>query len=316
MSRDMSAYGLTDAVSNLFSTEAERQEEKLPRIHDIPLSEIDPFPDHPFQVRMDGDMEQLIQSIREQGVITPVTLRPKEDGRYEIVSGHRRCKACELLGLESIRAELRELSLDEAILLMVESNFQRSMILPSERAFAYKMKLEAMNRKAGRPPKENLRPVGTDLSGQRTDNIMASEVGDSARQIHRYIRLTELEPPLLKLVDEGRIAFRPAVELSYLTSEEQNSLLETISYEDATPSLAQAQKMRRFSKEGRLNEDVILSILSEQKGNQIEKLNLRYDKLQKFIPKDYSQKQAEEHIFKALEHYHRYLQRQRSDRER
>ena len=212
--------GLT-GYDELFANDEERKVNKLPRIFDIPISEIDDFPDHPFKVKIDEDMDQLVQSIKERGIITPVTLRPKEDGRYEIVSGHRRKKACEIAGLDTVKAEVREMSRDEAIILMVESNLQRSTILPSEKAFSYKMCLEAMKRQAGRPAQDNYSPVGNNSLGTKSSEIMADEVGESRNTIFRYIRLTELIPPLLDLVDEGRIAFRPAVELSYLKKEEQ-----------------------------------------------------------------------------------------------
>ena len=243
--------GLT-GYDELFMNDAERKENKLPRIYDIPLSEIDDFPDHPFKVKLDEDMDQLVQSIKERGIITPVTLRPNEDGRYEIVSGHRRKKACELAGFDTVKAEVREMTRDEAIILMVESNLQRSVILPSEKAFSYKMRLEAMNRQGQR----------TDLtSGPVVPKFSSDALGDKAvesgRQVSRYIRLTELIPELLDLVDEGRIAFRPAVELSYLQKEEQSALLEQIAYADATPSLAQAIKLKRFSQDGKLNNEVI-----------------------------------------------------------
>ena len=225
--------GLT-GYDELFMNDAERKENKLPRIYDIPLSEIDDFPDHPFKVKLDEDMDQLVQSIKERGIITPVTLRPKEDGRYEIVSGHRRKKACELAGFDTVKAEVREMTRDEAIILMVESNLQRSVILPSEKAFSYKMRLEAMKRQAGRPSKENASPVATNFLQGRSDVELGEQVGESKDQVRRYIRLTELIPELLDLVDEGRIAFRPAVELSYLQKEEQGALLEQIAYEKAS----------------------------------------------------------------------------------
>ena len=293
----------------LFMDDRSRAEIKLPRIHDIPLDQIDDFPDHPFKVKLDEDMDQLVQSIKDRGIITPVTLRQKEDGRYEIVSGHRRKKACELAGMATVKAEIRDLTRDEAIILMVESNLQRSTILPSEKAFSYKMRLEAMKRQSGRPSKNNLRPVGTNLTGTRSDAELASESSDSSRQIHRYIRLTNLVPDLLDMVDEGKIALRPAVELSYLTEQEQTDLVETIAYEDATPSLAQAIKMRAFSKEGRLNADVILSIMCEKKPNQTEKISFRTDRLKQYLPKNITPKQTEEYVLKALEYYHRYQER-------
>lgn len=303
--------GLT-GYDELFMNDAERKENKLPRIYDIPLSEIDDFPDHPFKVKLDEDMDQLVQSIKERGIITPVTLRPKEDGRYEIVSGHRRRKACELAGFDTVKAEVREMTRDEAIILMVESNLQRSIILPSEKAFSYKMRLEAMKRQAGRPSQNNSSPVGIDLRGKQSLDVLGEEVGDSRNQIHRYIRLTELIPELLDLVDEGRIAFRPAVELSYLQKEEQSALLEQISYADATPSLAQAIKLKRFSQDGKLNNDVIESIMSEEKPNQREKINIKYAEARRFIPASVPYEKTGEYILKALEYYHRYQERQKS----
>lgn len=228
------------AYDDLFQTDESREEEKLSKIRDIPISEIDEFPDHPFKVLMDEDMEQLVESIKRNGVMTPATVRLKEDGRYELISGHRRKKACELAGLETLKCEVKELTRDEAIIVMVESNLQRSVILPSEKAFAYKMRLEAMNRQAGRPSKDNLTPMVSDLDTTRTNEKLGKEVGESREQIRRYIRLTELVPEILQMVDERQIAFRPAVEISYLTEEQQYTLLEAMEYNDATPSLAQA----------------------------------------------------------------------------
>ncbi len=297
--------GLT-GYDELFMNDAERKENKLPRIYDVPISEIDDFPDHPFKVKVDEDMDQLVQSIKERGIITPVTLRPKEDGRYEIVSGHRRKKACELAGLDTVKAEVREMTRDEAIILMVESNLQRSTILPSEKAFSYKMRLEAMNRQGQR----------NDLtSGPVVPKFSRDALGDKAeesgRQVSRYIRLTELIPELLQLVDESRIAFRPAVELSYLKKEEQAALLEEISYTDATPSLAQAIKMKKFSNEGKLSQEVIESIMSEEKPNQKEKINIKYEDARKFIPANVPYDKTGDYIMKALEYYHRHQERQK-----
>ena len=302
--------GLT-GYDELFMNDAERKENKLPRIYDVPISEIDDFPDHPFKVKVDEDMDQLVQSIKERGIITPVTLRPKEDGRYEIVSGHRRKKACELAGLDTVKAEVREMTRDEAIILMVESNLQRSTILPSEKAFSYKMRLEAMKRQAGRPSQENYSPLGNNSLGTKSSDEMAEEVGESKNTIFRYIRLTELIPELLQLVDESRIAFRPAVELSYLKKEEQTALLEEISYTDATPSLAQAIKMKKFSNEGNLSQEVIESIMSEEKPNQKEKINIKYEDARKFIPASVPYDKTGDYIMKALEYYHRYQERQK-----
>lgn len=295
----------------LFMTGKERLENDLPKIYDIPLTEIDDFPDHPYKVKLDDDMDQLVQSVKERGVLTPITLREKEDGRYEVVSGHRRKKACELAGLETVRAEIKDLTRDEAIILMVESNYQRSSIMPSEKAFAYKMRMEAMNRQGQRTDLTSC-PVVTKLNS-------AAEVsqgqGDSTRQVFRYIRLTELVPAMLDMVDNGKIAFRPAVELSYLTKEEQSALLETMSYEDATPSLAQAIKMKEFSRSGKLNDDVILSIMSEEKPNQREKFTFPAERLRKFIPQSVPFDKTEDYVLKALEYYQRYQQRQRDSRD-
>ncbi len=301
--------GLT-GYDELFMDDAARAENRLPRIYDIPLSEIDEFPDHPFQVRLDEDMDQLVQSIRERGLITPVTLRQKDDGRYEIVSGHRRCKACELAGMDTVKAEIKELSRDEAIILMVESNLQRSTILPSEKAKSYKMRLEAMKRQAGRPSKDNSGPVVQNFS---RDEI-GGAAGESGRQVSRYIRLTELIPEILQMVDDGKIAFRPAVEISYLSEDEQSDLLEAMEYADATPSLAQAIKMKKFSGEGKLGPDVIESIMSEEKPNQREKYTFKADRLRPLIPASVPLNQTEDYICKALEHYNRFLERQKKDR--
>ncbi len=307
--------GLT-GYDELFMDDASRTEVKLPRIYDIPLDQIDDFPDHPFQVRLDEDMDQLVESICANGIITPVTLRQKEDGRYEMIAGHRRRKACEIAGFTSIKAEIRDLTRDESIILMVESNLQRSTILPSEKAFSYKMRLEAMKRQAGRPSKNNSSPVGMDFRGRQTLDVIGEATGDSRNQIHRYIRLTYLAKPLLDMVDEGQIALRPAVELSYLKEQEQADLLETISYEDATPSLAQAIKMKNLSRASQLSADAILGIMCEKKPNQAEKISFRTDKLKPYIPRNYTPQQTEEFILKALEHYNRHLERVRRQNER
>lgn len=281
----------------------------LSKVGEIPLSEIDDFPDHPFKVKLDEDMEQLIQSIKNIGLITPVTLRRKDDGRYEIVSGHRRKMACELLGFETIKAEIKDLSRDEAIILMVESNFQRSVILPSEKAFSYKMRLEAMKRLPGRKSKDN--------SGPPVQKFSRDEIGESAgesgRQVSRYIRLTELIPELLSLVDEERIALRPAVEISYLKKHEQEVLSEAISLTDATPSHAQAIIMHRYSSEGKLTPELIEVIMAQEKPNQKEKISFRTDKLRKYIPSNISYEKTEDYVMKALEYYHRHLERQKEN---
>lgn len=303
--------GLQSAYDELFMDDEGRKENRLPKIYDIPLSEIDDFPDHPYQVRMDEDMTQLVESVKERGIITPVTLRKKEDGRYEVVSGHRRKKACELAGLETVKAEVKELTRDEAIILMVESNYQRSTILPSEKAKAYKMRLEAMKRQQGERTDLTSVPVGQKLESKSTREKIAESAPDSYTQIQRYIRLNELSPGLVNLVDEGRIAMRPAVELSYLSEREQDDLLEAISYQDATPSLAQAIKLRDFSKKGKLSEDVIESIMCEEKPNQREKISFRADRLRPYLPSDISPRETEEYVLKALEYYQRYRERQK-----
>ena len=298
--------GLT-AYDEMFMTDQERADAKLPRIYDIPLDQIDDFPDHPFKVRLDEDMDQLVQSIKERGLITPITLRTKDDGRYEIVSGHRRKKACELAGLPTVKAEIREMSRDEAIILMVESNLQRSVILPSEKAFSYKMRMEAMERQGIRTDLTSC-PLGTKLD---TGAEIAKDQGDSRRQVFRFIRLTELIPELLQMVDDGKIAMRPAVELSYLTKKEQQWLAEAIDYADCTPSHTQAIRMRAFSKDGNLGPHVIENILNEEKPNQVEKISLKYNDAKRFIPSSVPIQKAGEYIMKALEFYQRYQERQR-----
>lgn len=302
--------------AELFMNDEGRAESRLPRIYDIPLSEIDDFPNHPFKVKMDEDMNQLVQSVKERGIITPITLRQKEDGRYEIVSGHRRRKACELAGLERVPAEIKELSRDEAIILMVESNLQRSIILPSEKAFSYKMRLEAMKRQAGRPPKDNYSPVGNNLAGTTSSELMAEQIGESKNQIYRYIRLTELIPELLDMVDENKIAFRPAVELSYLTETEQHNLLNSISYNDATPSLPQAIRLKEFSKSGKLSAEVIEAILGEEKPNQKEKISFKAERLRPYIPSTVPLEKTEDYIIKALEYYQRVQERKKREQAR
>ena len=300
------------AYDDLFQTDESREEAKLSKIRDIPISEIDEFPDHPFKVLMDEDMEQLVESIKRNGVMTPATVRLKEDGRYELISGHRRKKACELAGLETLKCEVKELTRDEAIIVMVESNLQRSVILPSEKAFAYKMRLEAMNRQAGRPSKDNLTPMVSDLDTTRTNEKLGKEVGESREQIRRYIRLTELVPEILQMVDERQIAFRPAVEVSYLTEEQQYTLLEAMEYNDATPSLAQAIKMKKYNQDGKLTSEVIQSIMEEEKPNQKEKPTFRDERITKLIPKTVPRGQETDFVVKALEFYNRHLQRNKA----
>ena len=276
----------TNTLDELFSTQEERDDAKLSKIRDIPLELIDDFPDHPFKVRDDEDMIQLVESVKERGVITPATVRQKEDGRYELISGHRRKRACELAGFEALRCEVVDLDRDAATVLMVESNYQRSQILPSEKAFAYKMRLEAMNRQAGRPRKENPTPVVSDLDGQRTNEILGNEVGESREQIRRYIRLTNLVPELLDLVDEGKIKMRPAVELSYLDEDSQRAVVDEIDLNQCTPSHDQTIRMRKFFTDGKLTPEVVSAIMGEEKPNQREKIVLRGDKVRSLIPKN------------------------------
>ena len=300
------------AYDDLFQTDESRAEAKLSKIRDIPISEIDEFPDHPFKVLMDEDMEQLVESIKRNGVMTPATVRLKEDGRYELISGHRRKKACELAGLETLKCEVKELTRDEAIIVMVESNLQRSVILPSEKAFAYKMRLEAMKRQAGRPTKDNYSPVGNNSEFATSSDELAEKVGESKNQIFRYIRLTELVPEILQMVDERQIAFRPAVEISYLTEEQQYTLLEAMEYNDATPSLAQAIKMKKYNQDGKLTSEVIQSIMEEEKPNQKEKPAFRDERITKLIPKTVPRGQETDFVVKALEFYNRHLQRNKA----
>jgi ParB family chromosome partitioning protein len=300
------------AYDDLFQTDESREEAKLSKIRDIPIAEIDEFPDHPFKVLMDEDMEQLVDSIKRNGIMTPATVRVKEDGRYELISGHRRKKACELAGLNTLKCEVKELTRDEAIIIMVESNLQRSTILPSEKAFAYKMRLEAMKRQAGRPPKENASPMATNFSKGRSDEELGELVGESKDQIRRFIRLTELVPEILQMVDDRQIAFRPAVEISYLSEEQQYTLLEAMQYNDATPSLAQAIKMKKFMQDGKLTDEVIQSVMEEEKPNQKEKPAFRDERITKLIPKNVPRGQETDFVVKALEFYNRHLQRSKA----
>ena len=293
--------GLT-AYDELFKDDKEIREGRLPKIYDIPIDLIDDFPDHPFKVKLDEDMDQLVESVKERGLITPITLRPKEDGRYEIVSGHRRKKACEIAGLSTVKADVREMSRDEAIILMVESNLQRSVILPSEKAFSYKMRYEAMKRQGKRTDLTST-PV---VSKLRSNEELGAGMGESREQVRRFIRLTELIPDLLDLVDEGKIALRPAVELSFLTKDEQALVYEQILDCDCTPSHAQTIRMRKFSEDGRLTDAVIESIMQEEKPNQKEKIHIPYGQLRKYIPDILSYDDTRDYIMQALEFYQKY----------
>lgn len=298
-------------LDDLFSTQELRDDAKLSKIRDIPLELIDDFPDHPFKVRDDEDMIQLVESVKERGVITPATVRQKEDGRYELISGHRRKRACELAGFEALRCEVVDLDRDAATVLMVESNYQRSQILPSEKAFAYKMRLEAMKRQ-GQRSDLTLSPVGTKFD--RSSEAITEETGDSRNQIHRYIRLTNLVQELLDLVDEGKIKMRPAVELSYLDEDSQRAVVDEIDLNQCTPSHDQTIRMRKFFTEGKLTPEVVSAIMSEEKPNQREKIVLRGDKVRSLIPKNIPVSQTEDYVVKALEHYSRFL-RQRAERD-
>mgnify|MGYP000513780058 FL=1 len=302
-------------LDDLFTTQAQRDEEQLSKIRDIPLELIDDFLDHPFKVRDDEDMMQLVESVKERGVITPATVRQKEDGRYELVSGHRRKRACELAGFETLRSEIVDLNRDEATILMVESNFQRSEILPSEKAFAYKMRLEAMKRQGQRTDLTST-PLVEKLAGKDALSVsrIGEEVGESREQIRRYIRLTNLVPELLEFVDEGRIKMRPAVELSYLDEDCQRDVVDEIDLNDATPSHDQTIRMRKLFNEGNLTTEAIHAVMSEEKPNQKEKIVLRGDRVRQLIPKNIPVSQTEDFVCKALEHYNKFL-RNRAERD-
>ena len=289
-------------LDDLFSTQELRDDAKLSKIRDIPLELIDDFPDHPFKVRDDEDMIQLVESVKERGVIIPATVRQKEDGRYELISGHRRKRACELAGFEALRCEVVDLDRDAATVLMVESNYQRSQILPSEKAFAYKMRLEAMKRQ-GQRSDLTLSPVGTKFD--RSSEAITEETGDSRNQIHRYIRLTNLVQELLDLVDEGKIKMRPAVELSYLDEDSQRAVVDEIDLNQCTPSHDQTIRMRKFFTEGKLTPEVVSAIMSEEKKGELDKVTLTGDKLRKFFPKSYTPQKMEETILKLLETWHK-----------
>jgi len=295
------------SLDELFSSQEERDDAKLKRIYEIPLEEIDPFPDHPFKVQDDEDMMNLVESIKSNGILTPATVRKKEDGRYELISGHRRMRACELAGIEKLRCEIVDMTRDEACVYMVESNFQRTKILPSEKAFAYKMRLEAMKRLPGRP--RNVSPVATNFG--RSDVELGELVGESKDQIRRYIRLTELIPEILDLVDEGRIALRPAVELSYIPRLTQGHIWECMEMEQCTPSHNQTRRMRQMCEEGKLTTEAIEAIMLEEKPNQKERIVLRGDRFSRLFPPDLPVSKREDYIAAAMEYYGRHRQKQR-----
>lgn len=293
-------------VDDLFSTEESRADEQRETVMEISLLEISDFPGHPFKVKADEAMLEMADSVKQYGVLVPGLVRPKADGGYEMVAGHRRKKASELAGMETMPCIVRELDDDQAIIIMVDSNLQRENISPSEKAFAYKMKLEAMNRQGQRTDLTSRQVVGKLESA----DIIGREVGESGRQIQRYIRLTELTPSILEMVDDKRIAFNPAVELSYLAEEEQQALYETMQSEDCTPSLAQAQRMKKLSQDGRLNVDVIFSILTEEKPNQKEKIAIQRERIDRFFPRDFTEKQKEDLIVQLLESWYKKRQRE------
>lgn len=292
-------------LDDLFATQQERDESELDKIRNIPIAEIDDFPEHPFQVRDDEDMLQLVESIKEHGVMTPAVLRVKEDGRYELVSGHRRKRACELAGLDTLRSEVKDLTRDEAVVYMVESNFQRSTILPSEKAYAYKMRLDAMNRQGKRVDLTS-DPVGGKLKGVESARIVGEQSGDSQTQVRRYIRLTHLIPELLRLVDEGKMKMRPAVELSYLSADYQKDVMENIEFNDCTPSHAQTIRMRKLFEQHRLSPEVIADIMCEDKPNQRERMVFNGERVGQYLPKNLPVNKREDYICEALAFYRKY----------
>ena len=297
------------SVDDLFSTEESRADEQREKVVEIPLSELHSFKNHPFKVKDDEAMMETAESIRQYGVLVPAIARPDPNGGYELVAGHRRHHASEIAGKETMPVIVRDLDDDAATIIMVDSNLQREELLPSERAFAYKMKLEAMKRQAGRPSKENCSQVGNDF-GKKSSEILAEQVGQSKNQIFRFIRLTELIPPLLDMVDEKKIALSPAYELSFLKPEEQAQLVETMDYEQATPSLSQAQRLKKFSQEGKLTEEVMLAIMSEEKKGELDRVTLTSETLRKYFPKSYTPQRMQETIIKLLEQWQRKRQQQ------
>jgi len=301
-----------NSYDDIFSTEETREDEKREKVTDMPLSELYPFPDHPFQVRDDDSMKETVESIKEYGVLVPAIVRPRAEGGYELISGHRRKHACELAGLPTMPVIVRNLDDDAATIIMVDSNIQRENILPSERAKAYKMKVEAIKRKMGRPAKteqENEGQVVPTYFGKKTTEIIGDQMGESYKQVQRFIRLNELTPELQQMVDDKKIAITPAVELSYLKPEEQTLLLDTIESEQATPSLSQAQRLKNFSQEGHLKEDSMLAIMSEEKKPEKNDLTIKADKLQKYFPKSYTPQQMEQVIIRLLDGWQKKRQR-------
>lgn len=309
------ASEMLTSLDSLFTTQEQRDEAKRDSVQDIPISQISDFPEHPFKVKQDEAMLEMAESVRQYGVLVPGLVRQLEDGSYQMVSGHRRKLASELAGRDTIPCIVRDLTDDEAVIIMVDSNLQRERVLPSEKAFAYKMKLDAMRRQQGERTDLTSAPVGQKFDGKTSRELLAIESPDSHSQIQRYIRLTNLIPEILDMVDDGRIAFRPAVELSYLTEQEQSALYDTMGREDCTPSLAQAIKMKEFSRDGKLTEEVILSMMQEEKPNQREKPAFRDERITRLIPKSIPRGQETDFVIRALEFYNRHLQRRR-DQER
>ena len=313
MTKETSQGMRLPSLDDLFTSQKERDEADLKKIYEIPLTEIDPFPDHPFKVKDDEDMMNLVESVRANGVLTPATVRKKEDGRYELLSGHRRMRACELAGIDKLRCEIVEMSRDEATVFMVESNFQRTTILPSEKAFAYKMRLEAMKRQGKRSDLTSS-PLATKL---RTGDLVGEQFGEGKDNVHRYIRLTELIPELLELVDEGSMALRPAVEISYIPKDLQMEIFDMMDMEQCAPSHAQTIRMRKMLSEGKLTPEAIEAIMLEEKPNQKEKIVLRGERFRDLFPKNLPISKREDYVAAAMEHYGRYLERMREeDRER
>ena len=299
------------AYDDLFETDESRVELNREKVLELPLSEIDDFPDHPYKVRMDDSMFDMVESIKKVGILTPAIVRQKEDGRYELISGHRRKKACELAGIDKLPVLVKNLTKDEAIIFMVDSNLQREELLPSEKAFSYKMRLEAMNRQGQRTDLTSS-PTGIKLQSKQSLDVLGDKVGESRNQIHRFIRLTELNPNILEMVDEKNIAFQPAVEISYLPKKEQELLFTTMDCEDCTPSLSQAQRMKKLSMDGRLSEDVIFTIMTEEKPNQKDKLTLKDERFGKYFPQSFTAQQKEELLVKLLETWwHKQRQQER-----
>ena len=302
------------SLDDIFTSQKERDEADLKKIYEIPLSEIDPFPDHPFKVKDDEDMMNLVESVKANGVLTPATVREKEDGRYELLSGHRRMRACELAGIDKLRCEIVEMSRDEATVFMVESNFQRTTILPSEKAFAYKMRLDAMKRQGKR---SDLTSAPVERKSSEARELIGSEAGESREQVRRFIRLTELIPELLELVDEGSMALRPAVEISYIPKDLQKEIFEMIDMEQCTPSHSQSIRMRKMLNEGKLTPEAIEAIMMEEKPNQKEKIVLHGERFRKLFPANLPISRREDYVAAAMEHYGKYLEKMReSDRER